>query len=271
LVIAPADLASSSSSFGRGPAGSMVVRVMHEEAAATAGSYVVSAGPRRHGDGSRDDFKCYKSRQTPFDRLQVSLQDTIATSLADVVRPDRFCNPVDHDGEGIHDPRGRMNCYRLREARVPEQIVMVDNDLGEQELIIRRADTLCLPATLDGEASPLNHDPMKCYKAKRSPSTPKTPRDERILSDSFETKLYRAVRPLLYCNPVDRDGASIKDPEHHLTCYRIKEARAQEPFQPVSIDVVDAFVTQQLLPKRRVDTSLSRLFCLSSKRPDQTP
>jgi hypothetical protein len=74
----------------------------------------------------------------------------------------------------------------------------------------------------------MNH--FKCYKV-RSKGSGFVPLTVTV-ADQFETKMTRVLKPLLLCNPVDKNGEGIPDPACHLTCYRIRDAPGQLPFTP---------------------------------------
>src|SRR5262245_57509878 len=108
---------------------------------------------------SADHFKCYKLIQSTvqdFLPRQVTLVDQFDTELATVVRPLRFCNPVDKNGEGITDPTAHLNCYTIAPGQpFRHRFVTVRNQFGDQMLRLVRPDSLCVPAEKDGVTSAL--------------------------------------------------------------------------------------------------------------------
>ena len=54
------------------------------------------------------------------------------------------------------------------------------------------------------------------------------------------------LKPVLLCNPVDKNGDGIPDASCHLVCYRIRDAVCQAPFQPQNVTVEDQFTTDEL-------------------------
>jgi hypothetical protein len=42
------------------------------------------------------------------------------------------------------------------------------------------------------------------------------------LSDQFQDRTTTLIKPMHYCNAVDKNGEGIEDPEAHLTCYKAK-------------------------------------------------
>jgi len=95
-----------------------------------------------------DHYKCYKSRAS-FQQRSVTLADQFGQSTATVLRPDRLCNPVNKNGEGIADPDAHLNCYRIREPRGASRDVVVANQFGELQLTTTRTHSLCVPAIKD--------------------------------------------------------------------------------------------------------------------------
>jgi hypothetical protein len=173
-----------------------------------------------------DRFKCYRARGlTPFARRTVALADELESKSTVVVRPESICNPVDADGMGIVDPTAHVACYRIRDAagqaRFARRSVSEADELGARTLDLTRAQSLCVPSTVDGVASELRLDDFKCYRATR----PRPPfvRTTVSLADLFESKSATLMRPDTVCTPVDRDGGGILDSASRLTCYRLTE------------------------------------------------
>jgi len=194
-------------------------------------------------------FKCYQARETSFPRFSrrtVDLTDQFGTTSADVQRPDRLCNPADKNGEGIGDPTVHGMCYRISEPTFQHRDVLVANQFGQETLTVLRPDSLCNPAAKDGiplsEDSDPNH--FKCYKVR--PSGGRFQERTVTVADQFETKVTRVIKPLLLCNPVDKNGEGIPDPSCHLVCYRIRDAIGQTRFPGAMVTVEDQFTTEDL-------------------------
>jgi hypothetical protein len=43
------------------------------------------------------------------------------------------------------------------------------------------------------------------------------------LKDQFGASVAHVIQPMMLCNPVDKNGEGIPNPEYHLTCYRIED------------------------------------------------
>jgi hypothetical protein len=226
-----------------------------------------------------DHFKCYTAH-AKFDSRDVSLEDQFVDTTARVLRPSRFCNPVNKNAEdpGAANDPAHLNCYRIREPQSVKVDVVVENQFGEQTLTVTRARELCAPAIKNCalptqqdcddllECSDLRH--YKCYRVRHA-----RPRFQAIpgvsLVDQFEDKLTTVLRPRLLCTPANKndEDPTAPDNQDHLMCYAIKDDPGQPRFVPISVRVQDQFVMQDLLPTRRTDCRRARLLCVpSSKR-----
>jgi hypothetical protein len=221
-----------------------------------------------------DHFKCYKTME-PFASRQVSLEDQFVATTATVLRPSRFCNPVDKNGEdpGAPTDPAHLNCYGIREPRFEKRDVVVENQFGEQALTVVRPFELCVPAIKDCIADcddllacpDLSH--FKCYKVRQARGAPRFQEIGGVrLVDQFEDKLTTILKPRLLCTPVNKDGEDPAAPDNqdHLTCYKITDDPGQTRFQPRTVEEQDQFVMQDLLPTRRTDCRRSRLLCVPS-------
>jgi len=94
-----------------------------------------------------DHFKCYKVQGDRFSDLFVDLEDEFGSmSEVEVLRPKRFCPPVDKNGEGIANPATGLICYRIRGEEENRELVM-ENQFGTQVLEIKEPKYLCVPST----------------------------------------------------------------------------------------------------------------------------
>ena len=223
-------------------------------------------GECEHPPPPNDHYKCYRTLQTDgkFAKRDVDLEDQFATTVASVLTPRRFCNPVNKNGEGINDPTAHMMCYRITEPRLQRRQVVVENQFGVQTLTVLRAYDLCVPAEKDGVPSDLNLNHYKCYKVAQG--APKFTEREVGLVDQFETKATMVMRPRLLCNPVDKNGEGIVDGANHLTCYIIKDVAGQPEFEQQQVDVMDQFGEQDLNTLRGECRKTSFLCVPSTKR-----
>lgn len=213
-----------------------------------------------------DHFKCYRTVGQIAQR-SVSLTDQFGPSTATVLRPSRLCNPADKNGGGINDLTAHLMCYKLRPAPFARRDVLVRNQFGDQTLTVVKPETLCNPAEKDGvplssaAGAFLNH--FKCYKVRGKGFTARSV----TLTDQFETRTTTIVKPLLLCNPVDKNGEGVPQPASHLTCYKIKDAPG---FAPRSVMVEDQF-TDQDLQAIQGSCRKAALLCVPSEKNPQAP
>jgi hypothetical protein len=89
---------------------------------------------------------------------------------------------------------------------------------------------------------------MRCYQARRTRKTPKLAAVDVTLEDQFgsATSTVRGQREL--CNPASVDGSFVvgADPTAHLTCYATRDRSTTPKFRRVTVEVTNAFGTQQL-------------------------
>jgi len=210
-----------------------------------------------------DHFKCYRAKtETPFASRDVTLADQFEDTTASVLRPSRFCNPADKNGEGIKDPTAHLMCYDIhQDTTFTRRHVLVDNQFGEQELIVLKPFSLCNPAIKDQIPSDLNLDHFKCYRVRRATRTAVlTP--TVTLADQFETRTAQVFKPHLLCNPVDKNDSGIEFPACHLVCYRLRGAT---DFTEQSVVVNDQFAQQDVNALRGVCGKVDYLCVPSTK------
>lgn len=105
-------------------------------------------------------------------------------------------------------------------------------------------------------------DAFTCYRSKTTKGAPRFEPRELPLTDQFESKITKILRPRGFCNPTSVMWQRVFDPTAHLTCYRIKDQRGQPRFTPREI------VVQR--PGRRTDDVLTvrrpQALCVPSTR-----
>ena len=181
-----------------------------------------------------DHFKCYatvtRRGATPFLQRTVTLADQFGQSTTLVKRPAFLCNPVDKNGEGIHDATAHLTCHRTKDASSTfvQRDVLIRNQFGDQMVRVQKPLQLCLPSEKDGVPSTLQIDHFRCYKARLIGGSTFVERDV-TLADQFENKPARIRGCLRLCAPVDKNGEGIMDGVPHLMCYRLTDLSGQ-PF-----------------------------------------
>jgi hypothetical protein len=180
------------------------------------GSVCVCQGPQ---PAPQDHFKLYDASGVTAPQA-VSLVDQFGAEATVVDQVVAFMPPVvkDPPGDPLINPGNHLTCYALGGTFGPLD-VLVQNQFGEQPLTVYDPAMLCLPSdkvSPDDGLAPDPSDHYKCYWAGGDPV-------HRVvtLTDQFHVEFVDVVEPVLFCNPVDKNGEGIIDPLTHLTCYYI--------------------------------------------------
>lgn len=228
-----------------------------------------------------DHFMCYRGKVIRGDLilpsgLQPSLTDEFETSkVHDVRKPAGICTPANKNGEGIKDFNTHLTPYRISaaagEPRHVRQVgIRVFNQFGNLVVDTLKESRLLLPAHKNASGGPVtapvgsNHnvDHYKCYTAKRSKGSAKLARGLQVtVEDQFEApaKIYNVRKPRLLCNPVDKNGEGIKNPDGHMMCYTVKPASSQpKHVRRRGISTADQFVIHKM------DTRQEEFLCVPS-------
>ena len=229
-----------------------------------------------------DPFQCYDVGTTRdserFEAREVSLSDQFGDTIQIVKKGKRLCAPVELDGAEVFEPEAHLLCYDLAQPRGNDGqrgsepiAVRVDNRFGsDQHLTVTHADRpkqLCVPSTVEpvesgaapGDPRNLELDHFLCY-AVRAAWRSFEP-IEVSLADRFQTSERRLGKPTLLCNPVDKNGEGILDPETHLTCYEVAPIEREHRRQSVNQDVL---VSNQFDAEQRFKVKRSATVCVPS-------
>ena len=145
----------------------------------------------------------------------VTLADQFQAQVVDLGPVIGFLPPADKNGEGITNPDDHLTCYWIPEGEFGA-VVEVMNQFGPQTLDVGNPNSLCVPTEkFPGPIPlPLMLDHYKCYDAFGPPVLfPAT------LTDQFQPQAVTVMDPFLFCNPVDKNGEGITNPDGHLTCH----------------------------------------------------
>lgn len=88
---------------------------------------------------------------------------------------------------------------------------------------------------------PASLDHFLCYKTTPTKGTPKFAPRTVSLADQFETKEFDVTKPLRLCNPADKNGEGINDPDTHLEGYKIQAMPGTPKFDKHSVKVTNQF------------------------------
>jgi hypothetical protein len=223
-----------------------------------------SMGFRINGEATAlpGHFLCYKAKTTPRTAKLVpgvvDLADQFGSGTADAKKVASLCVPADKNGGGIADPDTHLKGYTI--VRKPKPAAVLDlevtNQFGTLRLDTIKPDRLLVPAAKDLDnpvVGPDNAshdvDHYQCYKVKVTPGTPKFEPTRVTVADQFTTaaKTVDVKQPTRLCNPVDKNGESIKNPDGHLLCYQATGASGQPKHTPrIGVHVGDQFGGEQL-------------------------
>lgn len=79
------------------------------------------------------------------------------------------------------------------------------------------------PPCLDNPQNCLDH--YQCYKAKPTKGSARFESRDVFLMDQFETRISTVQKPVAICNPAEKNGEIILDPDTHLKSYQTTDAK----------------------------------------------
>ncbi len=116
----------------------------------------------------------------------------------------------------------------------------------------------CIYDDTDRATCACDVDNFKCYAAKFPPR--ERFRKQRVdIVDQFGTATVLAVRPTEICNPVDKNGEGIEDPEAHLMCYKVRKLLPRGRSGRWAIRGTDQFGSEELRVSRHREICLPAL------------
>ena len=78
--------------------------------------------------------------------------------------------------------------------------------------------------------------------------------------------LLTVKKPERLCNPVDKDGEGMGNPDDHLLCYKVKRAKREPKFEKVKgIHINNQFSPLQLDAKKEKELCVPSLFLAPSR------
>jgi len=208
-----------------------------------------------------------------FEKRDVTLADQFETGIFEVKKLKALYNPVDKNGEGIIDPNTHLVGYEIKRDKdepkhVKQTNIQVDNQFGTLIVDTKKPDRLLVPSakSLTGPVGalpvPLTVDHFNCYKVKVTEGTPEFVPLQVTLEDQFTApRVFDVDKPTRLCNPVDKNGEGILNPELHLLCYKVKPAKDEPKHEKIeSIHVNNQFGPLQ------VDTKKEKELCVPSTK-----
>jgi len=237
-----------------------------------------------------DHFLLYDvkiTKNTPkFEKRTVALADQFDAGGPardfEVDKAERLGNPADKAGEGIGDPDTHLVVYKIKKSPgVAKHVrltgVKVSNQFGEIVLDTQNPDQLLVPSLKDLGApipggdlpDPFPLDHFKCYKVKIKPGTAKfEKRDVQVVDQFNQPALLEVDKPERLCNPVDKNGEGIANPDGHLLCYKVKRVKPGPKFNDVKgIHINNQFGALQLDAKKEAELCLPSIKDISAAVP----
>ena len=139
-------------------------------------------------------------------------------------------------------------------VRFTPRKVTVQDQFGTRDLLVKEPMNLCVPSEKDGVPSDLNIDDFKCYRVRRRLADRVDVEVE--IEDQLESRRMKAIKPYLFCNPVDKNDEGILVPEDHLTCYLLRDREPRLGFLDGSFQI------RNQLDEQSVRLTSRRLVCL---------
>lgn len=176
-----------------------------------------------------DHFKCYfPGFADPIPTASIVLQDQFGANPATVGRIFRLCNPAKklHNGvvTPIINPDDHLTLIQTGPQPLVTREVTIQNQFGQQVLTTQDAHFLGVPTQKDPHGPPQSLNHFSCYSVSNGPVL-NVPIG---LSDQFFQSKHRLMRPIMFCNPVQKTHngvvTPITNPNDHLTCYTITRA-----------------------------------------------
>jgi len=199
-------------------------------------------------------YEAKTTKKTPkFEKVTVTLEDQFEKGTYKVEKTNRLFTPVNKNNEGISDDVTHLKGYEIKpfkDSIVILQsragVIEITNQFGTLLLGTEEPKLLLVPTAKDLE-NPVDElastlvDHYKCYKVNvigdfqtREPVT---------LEDQFLIGTFEVGEPNMLCNPVDKNGEGIINPDNHLVCYNVSEnfkktnIHTHDQFGPETLDI----------------------------------
>jgi len=202
-----------------------------------------------------EHFNVYNSSgQIPPATFQpVTITDQFGTLVTDLGLPTLFLVPADKNDEGIADLLSHLTCYDIADPLQALPKVVSTNQFGAQTLNLGTSHTLCVPTEKLLTPGQISIDHFHCYDA-TGPSL-----DIGVsITDQFQQQSVSVLDPFLFCNPADKNGEEIQNPDDHLTCYN---------YTPPGLPVGPVPIANQFFPaSTELDVAAPFALCVPSQK-----
>lgn len=209
-----------------------------------------------------EHFKCYQTQPRRFRSRRVQAQDQFGESRYKVKKRKELCNPAQKKREPWINKRAHQQCYAVNGSRLNRPVAVL-NQFGIQNLLVKKAQRLCLPTVkreLPGPKAkrirvPIEH--FTCYGIKaQSPlfSRRALPRKIRV-KDQFRAERVKLGRPKWLCAPTEKNEEGFHLPFQHEVCYAIKGRNARK-----KVEIKNQF------ERKRFKVKKPKLLCVPSAK-----
>lgn len=153
---------------------------------------------------------------------------------------DWFANPVSKNGEELYDKRAHFTGYYLYQSVPdPARLVYLENQFGEQKIVIGRAFRLLVPAAKRTREMTLYSRELSHYKV-YGVIEGEPPKKEVKLEDQFGRSESPVLYPYGFAAPAEKEHEGkhypIQNEQAHLVLYRLGPRRMRK-----GITVADQF------------------------------
>ncbi len=231
-----------------------------------------------------DHFLSYKIKRTKgapeWVSREVLLKDQFLEGVFVVEEPKELLNPADKNDEGIGDFDTHLLSYEVEEQEelgdFQLQDILVENQFGALTVDVGNPKRLLVPASMS-RSDPLpppdpnshNVDHFLCYEIENDDDDEShdgndeadAPALQVLVQDEFnpDARLFDIKQPEWLCNPVDKNGEGIKNPDNHLICYRAKPSKGELKHEKIN----GLFINNQF-GQSQVDTKKETNLCVPS-------
>jgi len=206
-----------------------------------------------------------------FSGFQIKLSDQFETEIYDVVKPIKMYNPAKKNGEPINDKVTHLKAYKIRGPHTPIGNVVLTNQFDQFVADTKRVHSILVPTAKshDGPTSPLTDEPVdhfRCYVLEDIEFFGGIVSKKKvvIVDKNFgEKRKVKVVGNPLWCHPVAKidpnsmqELSTIKNPDLHLTCYKVKLKSSDLGHTRIKFDTNNQF-GPEILKTRLHDEELS--------------
>jgi len=199
-----------------------------------------------------------------FDPFPIGLVDQFEKDGYNVVKPIKMYNPAKKNKEPIQDKVTHLKAYKITGVNPNAQNLLLFNQFEIIEVELKRVNSLLVPTAKshDGPTDPLTDEPVdhfKCYKINiiERVQDGLVSKKVRIVDKNFEEiRIVKVIGKPIFCTPVAKFDLSteqllstIKNPDQHMTCYKVKPRGADLGHDRIKFDTNNQFGPELLKTK----------------------